>query len=743
MLYRIIYSSRQRTTPMTTIRFALLAATSLAQFTPAFAQDKPAVGLNFDKLSTPAETQDDPADPPVPADDDDFHGAIYVTAGGLGRLDVLAGTSVLEGTELQRNQEGQIGEVLARLPGVSATSFSPGASRPVLRGFAGDRVRVLVDGIGAIDASNTSADHAVTIDPLTAERIEVLRGPAVLLYGSSAIGGAVNVLDKRIPRRVPAEPVHLDAAAAIDTAYDLREGGASLDVPLASSLAFHVDGSWRKTNDVEISGFALAEPLRQDLLVDAAEELEEGHADEAEELLAAAGQRDVLPSSATETWSLGSGLAWIGSGASLGVSVGYYDSLYGVPTRPGAHHHHEQGGENEEEGEHDEGAVAIDLEQWRADLRGSVELGGGVFDELTTRWGYSDYTHVELEGDEVGTTFAVEGVEGRVELIQHRRGGWGGSIGGQYLFRDFAAEGAEAFVPPNTTESFALFTLQEIDFDPFEIEAGLRYERTELAARTLGTARSFDGLSAALGMAWSPAPGIRLGLNGSHAARAPSAEELFADGPHVATQQYEIGDPALGLETAWGVEAYVRGSRGGADFGLNLYRTWFDDFVYLDATGEEVDGLPVYRQLQQGADHFGVEAEASVPLFRAAGFRFVGDAQGDYVRATLADGSPVPRMPPLSLLGALEAQSDALDARAEVQWFDRQDRISEFETSTGGFAHVNLSLAWKPLRGGENVTVMLQANNLFDAEGRRHASFTKDFVPLAGRNLRLSVRTSF
>jgi len=238
-------------------------------------------------------------------------------------------------------------------------------------------------------------------------------------------------------------------------------------------------------------------------------------------------------------------------------------------------------------------------------------------------------------------------------------------------------------------------------------------------------------------------PGVRLGLNGSHAARAPSAEELFANGPHIATQQFEIGNPALGLETAWGLEAYVRGSRGGADFGFNVYRTWFDDFVYLQAGGTEIDGLPVYRQMQQGADHFGVEAEASVPLFSAGSFQFVGDVQGDYVRATLADGSPVPRMPPLSLLGALEAQSDALDARAEVQWFDEQDRIAAFETPTDGFAHVNLSLAWKPVRGSDNVTVMLQANNLLDAEGRRHASFTKDFVPLAGRNVKLSVKTSF
>lgn len=698
---------------MTSFRYALLAATGLCLPAPVAAQDTPPPGAPASSAGAPTSGR--------ASDDDDFHdNVIYVTAGGLERLDMLAGTSVLEGSELQRNLDGQIGEVLAHLPGVSATSFSPGASRPVLRGFSGDRVRVLVDGIGSIDASNVSADHAVTIDPLTADRVEVLRGPAVLLYGSSAIGGAVNVIDKRIPRRVPMEPFHLDALAALDTAYDLREGGASLDVPLASTLVAHLDGSWRQTDDVAIPGFVASDMLRQELLAEAAAD-----PSRADPLTAAAGLRHVLPGSATETWSLGGGLAWFGKGASLGASVSRYDTAYGVPSRPGG----------------EETDVSIDLKQTRADLRGSLDLGG-LFDELTTRWGYSDYTHSELEGGEVGTTFLVKGVEGRVELIQRQRGGWHGSLGGQYLYRDFSALGDEAFVPANATESYGAFTLQEVDFDPFEVEFGARYEHTALEAATLGAERSFGSLSGALGLAYSAAPGVRIGVNGSRAARAPSAEELFAEGPHVATQQYEIGNEDLKQETALGLEGYARASFGGTDLGLSVYRTWFDDFVYLQAAGVEIDGLPVYRQAQQGADYFGVEGEASFPLFRFAGFRLIGDLKGDYVRATLADGTPVPRIPPLSLLGAVEAQSDALDARAEVEWNARQDRIAPFETPTESFAFVNLSLAWKPLRGTDNLTLMLQANNVFDAEGRRHASFTKDFVPLAGRNIKLSARLS-
>lgn len=699
---------------------ALLLSASTLGWTAAMAQE----------TAPPADAaQADRAD-----QGDDFHGVIYVTAGGLKRLDMLAGTSVIEADDLQRNSAGQIGDMLAKVPGVSATSFSPGASRPVLRGFSGDRVRVLQDGIGSIDASNTSADHAVTIDPLTAERIEVLRGPAVLLYGSSAIGGAVNVLDKRIPRRVPDEAVHIDATAALDTAYDLREGGASVDVPVSGSVAFHVDGSYRTTNDVEIPGFAASAGLRADLLAEATAE-QATDPDHAAHLREAADVAGTLPGSATTTWSVGSGLAWIGPGGSLGASVGYFDTGYGVPERPGLAHAEAAPGAPE--------GVSIGLQQLRADLRGSVDLGGGFFEQATTRWGYSDYKHIEYEGGEVGTTFLVQGVEGRAELIQRDRGGWKGSIGGQIMLRDFEAIGDEAFVPANTTRSLALFTLQEVALDPFEIELGGRYERTDLTADGLGLKRGFDSLSAALGLAYSPAPGVRLGLNGSRAARAPSAEELFAEGPHIATQQYEQGNPALRQETALGLELYARATLGGAEFGVSVYRTWFDDFVYLQDTGTVIDDLPVYANRQQGADHFGVEAEASFPLYRGDGFSLVADLQGDYVRATLADGSPVPRMPPLSLLGALEWQADLFDARAEVQWFDRQERVAVLETPTDGFAMVNLSLAWKPLRGSDNVTVMLQADNLFDVEGRRHASFTKDFVPLAGRNLKLSLRSSF
>jgi len=713
-------------------------------------------------LSTPVAAQDAaPAGEEPRPGADDLHDTIVVTAAGLGRLDVLAGTSVLDELDLQRNLDGQVGEVLAKLPGVSASGFAPGVSRPVLRGFGGERVRVLTDGIGAIDASATSDDHAVTVDPLIASRIEVLRGPAVLLYGSQAIGGAVNVITKRIPPAMPEEPVHIDLLLAGNSAANLNEGGASVDLPLGSNVAVHFDGSYRNTDNLVIAGFAASDALRADLLADAEEEEAEGHLEEAEELREGAATRGNLPNSWTETYSAGAGIAVFSGESNLGVSFDYFDTSYGIPGLPGIGHvHGEEEGDHEEgdhdddheegehEGEHSEEAVSIGLKRYRADLRGTLNLGDGFFDNIQTRWGYSDYTHTEFEGDEIGTVFDVEGVEGRVELIQNRQGGWQGAIGAQFSHVDFSAIGEEAFLPANSTQSFALFTLQEIDFEPFEAEFGLRYENTSVdATAAIGQKRDFDAFSASAGLSYalieSASDDLRLGLNLSRAQRAPSAQELFADGPHIATQQFEIGNAALGTESAWGAEAYIRGAIGPARLSASIYHTWFDGFIFLSDTGAVEDGLEVFEFLQQDADQFGFEGELTMPLFETSGFTLQGDVGAEYVRASLADGSPVPRIPPLSLLGALEGKFDHFDARAEVEWFASQHRVSEHELPTDGFTFVNLSLAWHPFEGERNFTLMLQADNVFDAQGRRHTSFTKEFVPLAGRNFKISARASF
>jgi iron complex outermembrane receptor protein len=626
---------------------------------------------------------------------------------------------------------------------VSATSFSPGASRPVLRGFQGERVRVLVDGIGSIDVSNTSADHAVTIDPITAHRIEVLHGPAVLLFGSQAIGGAVNVFDRRIPRRTaPPESFHIDAVGSYGSAANERSAGAGVDVPIGGEgLVFHVDGSYRNTDDIRIGGFVLSPAARAEQLAIAEEEEAEGHADEAAEARGFAALRGRLPNSATETETAGVGFALLRDNGNLGFSIAYYGSRYGVPARPGGGHHHEEAGED---GHGEEVDVSIDLEQIRADLRGEVIVGGSLIDRLNLRLGFADYQHTEFEGEEVGTIFRTEGMEGRFELVQAERGGWRGVTGAQFFTRQLAAIGAEAFVPPNASEQVGLFTLQELELGAIEIEAAARFEHSRLSAKTIGLERSFDAVSFAAGGSYQLAQRVRAGVNLSRAERAPSPEELFSNGPHIATQSFERGDPSLLTERSLGGELYIRADRPGYNLTASLFVSRFDNYIFQAATGETQDELPVFAYLQRDATYVGFELGASATVARVGGFRIVADTVADYVRATIGGGAgPVPRIPPLRLLGGIEAQSDAVEGRLEVERVFAQNRVAALETPTRGFTTVNASVAWRPWGRRSPSSIVLSANNIFDVEARRHASFTREFVPLSGRDLRVSARISF
>jgi iron complex outermembrane receptor protein len=690
------------------------------------------------------------ADPGAPHAEQDREGTsvvhdpdgIVVTAPYVADLDLLAGSSVVTGDELVRDIRGQIGDTLTRVPGVSATSFSPGASRPVLRGFSGERVRVLSDGLGTLDVSNTSSDHAVSIDPLTAERIEVLRGPAVLLFGSQAIGGAVNVLDRRIPRAVPENGVHVDAVGTYGSAANERSGGGAVDVAVTPQVVLHLDGSYRKSDDVRIGGYLLSADLRADQVRRAGQLIADGETEEAAEATALANARGRLPNSFTRTYTLGGGAALINDGGNLGFSIGYFDTNYGVPERPEGADAHDAGGHAEH------GDVTIGLHQLRADMRGEVNVDGALLDKIRVRAGYSDYKHTEFEGDEVGTVFASQGFEGRVELVQADRSGWRGVVGFQGFTRDFSAVGEEAFVAPNVTDQYGVFALQEVSLGRIGLEGALRYERTNVSTTGLNDgsgplSRGFDAVSGALGVSYEVAPRVKIGVNASRAVRAPSGEELFSDGPHVATQAYEIGDPNFRTEKSWGGEVYARGAVGSLKFQLAGYANWFTDYIYEGETGLEIDDLPVFQYRQSDARYVGVEGEVSATLIHKGQFTLAGNLVADYVHATLEDGSAVPRIPPLRVLGGIDVAQGPVSGRVEVEHVTRQTRVAAFETETPAFTMVNASLTWHPFGARRETAIILSANNIFDVEARRHASFTKDFVPLGGRDLRVAARVSF
>lgn len=665
--------------------------------------------------------------------------------------DVLQGTSVVSGEELTRELRPTIGDTLARQPGVSATSFGPSASRPVLRGLQGDRVRVLTDGIGSIDVSNTSVDHAVVIDPLLAERVEVLRGPAALLFGSSAIGGVVNVIDTRIPRAIPENGYRVNAIGSYGSAANERSGGIAADVALGQ-LVLHADGSYLRTDDLEIGGHVLsrrarAEALSQVGLPQGVEPSEDGEPGEPIDFAGNAALRDRLPNSASETWTAGVGASIVTDTGQLGISYSHYDSFYGVPIRYATQVGQEQEGPR------------LDIVQNRVDLRADVETGGGFLERIRVRAGHASYRHFEVEeSGEIATTFRNDGIEGRIELVQANHDGWQGASGVQYFNRQFDVAGEEAFLPANETDQTGLFTLQQVDLGAIKAEGGLRYEWTRQTARTtegdlryFGGTRSFGALSGSLGASFSPVDGIRIGLNGSRTERAPSAEELFANGGHAGTQAYELGSPDFRKERSWGLEATIHAHADGFSFDASAYHNWFGGFIYEDRvdtsvceaaaapSGREVE-LPCFQYQQADARLYGFEADVSVRLARLGAYTLNLDGVADYVHATVSGGGPVPRIPPLRLLGGLEAQGDRLTARAEVEHVFEQDRTAAFETPTDGYTMVNASIALRPFGDDNRTTLLLSANNLFDVNARRHASFLKDFAPLAGRDLRATIR---
>lgn len=658
-------------------------------------------------------------------------GDIVVTAVvGRNQQDILSGTSILSSEDLAREVRPTIGETLSRQPGVSATSFGPNASRPVLRGFQGERVRILADGIGSFDVSNTSVDHAVVINPLTADRIEVLRGPASLLFGSSAIGGVVNVVDSRIPRSVPDESVHVDSNLTYGTAANERSGGARMDVALSDKFVLHFDGTYSKTGDQDVGGYLLSPALRDQAAASADPDIQ-----------TLADLKNTLPNSAGRMWEVAGGAALITGNGNLGFSVSRIGNLYGVPIRYSL----DPAMEAEQ--------VRLDMHQTRVDVRAEINPADGFLESIRFRGGYADYKHNEIdETGAIGTTFLHDGWEGRVELVQRDQGGWKGAIGGQIVLRQLNIIGDEKFLPKSTGSQFGLFTVQSIDLGRLRAEVGGRIERTHANAAedaTLGNAdidRSFTSYSGSLGGAYELLDGWRVGLNASYTQRAPSAEELFSNGPHAGTQAFEIGDPDFGKEVSKGLELTLRGKGRGYHLSASLYHSWFDNFIYEQPDGTYVGGLPVFHIRQDKARYYGAEMEGTFELARFGDFTLNVDTVADVTHATIlipGQGQAAPRIPALRLLGGLEATSDMLDLRAETEWVDGQTRVAPFETTTKGYTMVNASVGVRPWGHDRDISLLLSANNIFDVNARRHASFLKDYAPLAGRDLRVTLRFGF
>lgn len=641
-------------------------------------------------------------------------GDVIVTGAPFGVTDraSLLAVDVLDEEDLAVAPAATLGDLVSGLPGVRSTSFAPGASRPVIRGLAGPRVQVLTNGLGMIDASSVSPDHQVAVDPGEARRIEIVRGPSTLVFGGSAIGGVVNILDDRIPTERPdGVDGHLSAQAS--TVDDGTSLGARLKAN-AGPLVLTVDGFTRDASDYDVPVF----PESQALLD------EEGET---------AGEERTVENTFVRLDQYGAGASWIGPRGYVGASVKHVDTTYGVPGH--AHEPDPLDPDAEEEG------VSIGLEQTRYDVRGELTFDAGPFSAARVSAGWADYAHTEFEGDEVGTQFFSDGHEGRLELIQRERDGWQGVVGAQLLERTFDAVGDEAYVPRTDIAEQGLYTVQRFDRGGLGFEGGLRFDKRSL--ESAAGERDFSNVSASAGLFFRPAAPWFLGLSVARNARAPSEVELFAEGPHVATGAFEIGDIDLESEVATSIEGTLHFASGPFEFDLHAYHADYDGFIDLRPTGlEDVDsGLPIFNYVQTGATFRGFEAEAEYRVWESGQRSLTLTAAADHVRAS-TDLGPAARIPPWSATGGVEWASRLFDVGLEVRHVGEQDRTAAFERPTDSYTLVNLKGAVRPF-AERNVTVFAEVSNLTDAEAREHASFQKDIAPLPGRSLRAGVTWRF
>lgn len=620
---------------------------------------------------------------------------------------IIAPAKVLSGDELRDKLGTSLGDTLARELGVSSSAFGAGASRPVIRGLEGPRIKILQNGMTVSDVSAISNDHAVAADASTARQIEILRGPAALLYGSGAIGGLVNVVNDRIPTELLSKPSG-EAELRFGSADKERSLSFSAD-GAAGSIGLHLDGSTRTTDDYKIPGFAVLDD--------------------------ASSAHGRLPSSFTRAHTLGFGASHIANWGHIGASVEQRDDHYGIPT---------------------EERSFIDLRQTRFDVDGLVKQPLAGFESFRFRLGNTDYKHTEKEEDGTpATDFLNKATETRWEWTHERLAGWRGTFGLQTEHGKFSALSAETGVPDTVpitkSSSIAGFLVEERDFGPLRASAGLRLESVERSPEASGLPeRHFDLASYSLGGLWTFMPGYGFGATLSIAQRAPGTEELYSNGPHEATATFDIGDPALQKETSRNIELTLQKTEGMVRWKANLFRNRVKNFVYGLIDGTTVDEAgnidpagEFMRRLWAQADATIRGAELEVGYNpRGEGLSLRGFA--DTSRGTLDGAGNLPLQPATRFgldvgykRGPWRTGMMALHAQ-------KQDRLAAFETTaTPAYTQLDASLSYVQRAGSTQLTWFAIAKNLLDEDIRMSTSVLKDRVPLPGRSLVIGVRTRF
>lgn len=687
---------------------------------------------------------------------------IVVSASPYARsqADLAQPTSVLAGRELNLRMAPTLGELLAGQPGVSSSSFGPGASRPVIRGLGGDRIRVLENSLGTTDASIISPDHAVSLDPLLIERVEVVRGPAALLYGGNAVGGVVNVITHRIHTALPDASVQGRLEARGGSADREESAGLVLE-GAAGNLAWHADYYHRRTSDVKIPGFAES-ARRLAMEVEDHHHDDDNHDDEEEPVFGR------IPNTALRSEGGAFGLTWIGRRGYLGLAHSVHDSRYGIPAGVHAHHGEEEHDEHDHGEEHaeEEENVSIDLRQRRWEFQGEITEPFGVFRGARFKLGTARYRHTELEGDEIGTVFRNRGYDGRVELLHQPVGAFTGALGWQGGRSDFEADGDEAFVPASRTTTNALFLFEEAELAPFTWQLGARVENQDLALRDgSGSKRDDTLLSVSTGLVWKLDDTWTLATYLARTERAPNVQELHADGPHLATAAYEIGNPGLSRERSLALDVSLRKRVGFVTGAVTVFNHRFNGFIFEVPTGEtavphddhwdihghddhddheDEAGLPVYRFIQRDARFHGAELEAVFHLHGDGDRQLDLIVGADYVRGRNQDDREhLPRITPTRTKAGLAWSHGPFALGGEVQWVSSQHRTAPNELPTDRYELVSAYATYRHIVGRTVWDLFIRGTNLGDKEARVHTSFLKDVAPLPGRSVMAGMRLSF
>lgn len=630
---------------------------------------------------------------------------------GHAELDMAQPVTVLKGSKLRRKREASLGDTLSGELGVASSSFGPGAGRPIIRALDGPRIQVLEDGISTLDVSSLSPDHAVTVESLNASQIEILRGPATLLYGGGAIGGVVNVVTNRIPKRLFKSPEG-NFETRGNTATVERSGAFNASASIGEHISLSASGFRRKTDDYKIPGRAnKSDPYSK---------------------------KGTLKNSDVDSGGGSIGGTILGERGYIGGSVSRFDSEYGIPSPE---------------------APNIDLTQNRYNLDGELDHPIIGFDKLKVKVGYTDYEHKEIENTGVpGTLFKNKGLESRTELLHVPVFGWKGVAGVQFKDRDFSALGEEAIVPRTKTRSTGVFLVEERNWDRFRLEFGGRYEHSSQDPKnSINLSRDFNLYSISVGGLWKFIDGYEIGLSATRGQRAPATEELYTVGPHRATETFQTGSQILKKETSNNIDISLSKTSGIVKWKTNFFYNRFNNYIFFRSADTDGNGIAdrvdengvldlngeflVQNITQTDATFYGVEAEV---IFAVRPNTLDLRLFTDYVRAKLDNYGNVPRTTPQRFGLEFNHRKGPWAFNLTTIYVLKQNKRARLESSTPAYTLVNVDASYL-IKATKflGITIFLQGKNLLNEEIRVHTSFLKDFAPLPGRAFIAGIRGEF